>query len=63
MNIFTNVKTQIHLPNAAEYYGVQVNKGGFVSYLFHEERTPSMAAFSYPIRFLTINSPLFVVIT
>ena len=42
MNIFTNVKMQIHLPNAAEYYGVQVNSGGFASCLFHEERTPSM---------------------
>jgi len=42
MSIFTNVKSQIHLPNAAEYYGVQVNRGGFASCLFHEERTPSM---------------------
>ena len=42
MNIFTDVKTQIHLPNAAEYYGVKVNRGGFASCLFHEDRTPSM---------------------
>jgi len=42
MSIFADVKTQIHLPNAVEYYGVQVNRGGFASCLFHEERTPSM---------------------
>jgi len=42
MSIFVDVKTQIHLPNAANYYGVQVNRGGFASCLFHEERTPSM---------------------
>ena len=42
MSIFADVKKQIHLPNAAEYYGVQVNRGGFASCLFHEERTPSM---------------------
>ena len=42
MSIFADVKTQIHLPSAAEYYGVQVNRGGFASCLFHEERTPSM---------------------
>ena len=42
MNIFTEVKSQIHLPNAAEYYGVQVNRGSFASCLFHNERTPSM---------------------
>ena len=46
MSIFTNVKSQIHLPNAAEYYGVQVNRGGFASCLFHEERTPSMKLYS-----------------
>ena len=42
MSIFADVKSQIHLPNAAEYYGIQVNRGGFASCLFHEERTPSM---------------------
>ena len=46
MSIFTNVKTQIHLPNAAEYYGVHVNRGGFASCLFHEERTPSMKLYN-----------------
>ena len=42
MNVFTEVKTQINLINAVEYYGVQVNKSGFASCLFHEEKTPSM---------------------
>ena len=42
MSIFTDVKAQIYLPNAAEYYGVQVNRGGFASCLFHPDRTPSM---------------------
>ena len=42
MNIFAEVKTQIDLPNAAEHYGVQVNRGSFANCLFHEDRTPSM---------------------
>ena len=47
MSIFADVKMQIHLPNVAEYYGIQVNRGGFASCLFHEERTPSMKLYDY----------------
>lgn len=41
-NVFIAVKEQLNLKDVAEYYGVVVNRGGFASCLFHDERTPSM---------------------
>ncbi|MCL2053007.1 MAG: CHC2 zinc finger domain-containing protein [Oscillospiraceae bacterium] len=41
-NIFTEVKERLNLREVAEYYGLEVNRGGFASCLFHAERTPSM---------------------
>ena len=42
MSIFTEVKEQIKLWDAAEYYGLHFNRAGFTNCPFHQERTPSM---------------------
>ena len=42
MNIFEIVKEHISVREAAEYYGVKVNRNGMCSCLFHQERRPSM---------------------
>ena len=41
-SIFTDVKERLNLKDVAEYYGVDMNRGGFTSCLFHDEQTPSM---------------------
>ncbi|MDR1674015.1 MAG: hypothetical protein LBR54_01000 [Oscillospiraceae bacterium] len=41
-SIFSDVKERLNLREVAEYYGLEVNRGGFVSCPFHDERTPSM---------------------
>lgn len=46
-DVFADVKEQLDLIDAAEYYGLDVNRGGFISCLFHDEKTPSMKLYSY----------------
>ncbi len=41
-SLFTDVKERLNLRDVAKYYGLDVNRGGFTSCLFHNERTPSM---------------------
>jgi hypothetical protein len=48
-SIFTEVKARLNLIEAAQYYGVQPNKSGFVNCIFHSDRTPSMKL--YPAHF------------
>ena len=42
MNIFEAVKQSVTTRQAAEYYGLSVNRSGKVSCPFHNDRTPSM---------------------
>ena len=42
MTLFELVKQNICVPDAAEHYGLQVNRNGMCSCPFHEERHPSM---------------------
>ena len=42
MTLFELVKQNICVPDAAEYYGLQVNRNGMCSCPFHEDRHPSM---------------------
>ena len=42
MTLFELVKQNICVPDAAEHYGLQVNRNGMCSCLFHEDRHPSM---------------------
>lgn len=42
MSIFETIKANLDLIDTAKYYGVEVNRSGFTSCLFHAERTPSM---------------------
>ena len=42
MSIFEIAKEHISVREAAEYYGVKVNRNGMCSCLFHQERRPSM---------------------
>lgn len=42
MSIFETIKTNLDLIDTAKYYGIEVNRSGFTSCLFHSERTPSM---------------------
>lgn len=42
MNIFEVAKEHISVREAAEYYGVKINRNGMCSCLFHQERRPSM---------------------
>jgi len=46
MSIFADVKAQIDLSDAAEYYGVRLNRGKFANCLYHSDRTPSMKMYS-----------------
>ena len=48
-NLFNEVKERLNLIEAAQYYGVQPNKSGFVNCLFHKEKTPSLKL--YPAHF------------
>lgn len=45
-DIFSDVKELLNLREVAEYYGLEVTRGGFASCLFHYERTPSMKLYS-----------------
>lgn len=42
MTLFELVKQNICVPDAAEHYGLQVNRNGMCSCLFHEDQHPSM---------------------
>lgn len=42
MSIFIEVKEQLKLRDVAEYYGLHINRAGFVNCPFHQERTASM---------------------
>lgn len=42
MNIFKEVKEQVTARQAAEYYGVQVDRRGMAKCVFHDDHTPSM---------------------
>ena len=42
MDLFTQIKMAVSVKEAAEYYGLEVNRGNMVCCLFHNDRTPSM---------------------
>lgn len=42
MDLFTQIKMAVSMKEAAEYYGLEVNRGGMVCCPFHADRTPSM---------------------
>lgn len=42
MSIFETIKANLDLIDIAKYYGIEVNRSGFTSCLFHSECTPSM---------------------
>ena len=42
MTLFELVKQNICVPDAAEHYGLQVNRNGMCSCPFHEDQHPSM---------------------
>lgn len=42
MTLFELVKQNICVPDAAEHYGLQVNRNGMCSCPFHKDRRPSM---------------------
>lgn len=42
MDLFTQIKMAVSVKEAAEYYGLGVNRGSMVCCPFHADRTPSM---------------------
>ena len=42
MDLFTQIKMAVSVKEAAEYYGLEVNRGNMVCCPFHADRTPSM---------------------
>ena len=42
MDLFTQIKMVVSVKEAAEYYGLEVNRGNMVCCPFHNDRTPSM---------------------
>lgn len=42
MDLFTQIKMAVSVKEAAEYYGLGVNRGNMVCCPFHDDRTPSM---------------------
>lgn len=42
MDLFTQIKMAISVKEAAEYYGLEVNRGNMVCCPFHADHTPSM---------------------
>ena len=42
MDLFTQIKMGVSVKEAAEYYGLEVNRGNMVCCPFHADRTPSM---------------------
>lgn len=46
MSIFEMIKQSLNLIDVARFYGIEANRSGFVSCLFHNERTPSLKLYS-----------------
>ena len=44
-NIFQDIKDRVDLRDLVRYYGLDVNRGGFASCPFHNERTPSFKVY------------------
>ena len=42
MDLYTQIKMAVSVKEAAEYYGLEVNRGNLVCCPFHADRTPSM---------------------
>lgn len=42
MDLFTQIKMAVSVKEAAEYYGLKVNRGSMICCPFHNDRTPSM---------------------
>ena len=42
MDLFTQIKMAVSVKEAAEYYGLEVNRGNMICCPFHADRTPSM---------------------
>ena len=42
MGLFTQIKMAVSVKEAAEYYGLEVNRGNMTRCPFHADRTPSM---------------------
>ena len=42
MDLFIQIKMAVSVKEAAEYYGLEVNRGNMVCCPFHNDRTPSM---------------------
>ena len=42
MDLFTQIKMAVSVKEAAEYYGLEVNRGSMICCPFHDDRTPSM---------------------
>ena len=42
MGLFTQIKMAVSVKEAAEYYGLEVNRGSMICCPFHADRTPSM---------------------
>ena len=42
MYLFTQIKMVVSVKEAAEYYGLEVNRGSMICCPFHADRTPSM---------------------
>ena len=42
MDLFTQIKMAVSVKEAAEYYGLEVNRGNMICCPFHNDRTPSM---------------------
>ena len=42
MDLFTQIKMAVSVKEAAEYYGLEVNRGSMICCPFHADRTPSM---------------------
>lgn len=41
-NIFKEIKARLSMPDLVKGYGIEINRSGFCSCPFHEEKTPSM---------------------
>mgnify|MGYP002515092023 CR=1 FL=1 len=42
MSIFENIKDTVSVKQAAEYYGLTVNRSNMCCCPFHDDKTPSM---------------------
>lgn len=46
MSLFQTIKQSLNLVDVARHYGIEVNRSGFTSCLFHSERTPLLKLYS-----------------